>query len=284
MCDYMELDLSKRNEIVQLLYENFEKYNVFKEEYIHNFISAILAGKKMYAHMVIDVSDIKETEDISTYLLRKLTNYFYGILCRLAISNQAILTYLLEENYDLVREITQIMQVDEEHVVTYMKFYFCYYDGQMEFKQFLRYYVTNRVKGIDIQFPSVVVDAKKKKTKEKIYVEEVKNNPYLACMELVQGRVGTGEIDSFIQLGNQINIIQYVETNGVVNKERYLLLRFGYINHSFFTREEIAQILGIDIVEVIDYERELIDVMQQLLTSQMEHYGMNLLSKRFIKE
>lgn len=104
-------------------------------------------------------------------------------------------------------------------------------------------------------------------------------NPFLECQKRVSNILGTGTIDTFIRACQETKIVGIVESYGDIIYEMYLLLRLGFINKSFYTKEEISNILSLPITEIISYERHTWQEIKSILNNKFNTYEDYILSK-----
>lgn len=104
-------------------------------------------------------------------------------------------------------------------------------------------------------------------------------NPFLECQKRVSNIPGTGTIDTFIRACQETKIVGIVESYGSITYEMYLLLRLGFINKSFYTKEEISNILSLPISEIISYERHTWQEIKSILNNKFNTYEDYILSK-----
>ncbi len=104
-------------------------------------------------------------------------------------------------------------------------------------------------------------------------------NPFLECQKRCGTIKGTGKPDNLVRNSQQIALVSIMGPVENHLYEMYLLLRLGFINKSFYTKEEIATILGISIAEIIIFERNTWNTIRQALNNTFSAYEEYLLTK-----
>ncbi len=122
-----------------------------------------------------------------------------------------------------------------------------------------------------------VIEEDKEKGGEVLEQDEI--NPYFECIKRCKGIVGTGCKDNLVIDAQKIEIVKRMENIADIFYEMYLLLRLGYINRCYYTKEEISKILGISIFDVINYERDTWEYIRGQINNQFNRYEKYLLSK-----
>lgn len=98
---------------------------------------------------------------------------------------------------------------------------------------------------------------------------------------LCKNRVGSANVDNFVQLCRMVQLIQKIDIKGNLKYGTYLLLRFGYINNSYYDREEISQMLELNILEVINFERYTLRMVKDIINRKVDKYEEYVLSKKY---
>lgn len=103
--------------------------------------------------------------------------------------------------------------------------------------------------------------------------------PYVECQKRTGEISGTGTIDNFIRACQETKIVKEIQINNDPFYEMYLLLRLGFINKSFYTKDEISHLLGLSIIDIITYERTTWSIIKNILNNRFSNYEQYILSK-----
>ncbi len=102
---------------------------------------------------------------------------------------------------------------------------------------------------------------------------------YQKCMNKCDSIMGTFKKDSFIEM---VLMSDLVNTFSFLQDERfklYFLMRFGLMNDSFYSKEEIANILECNILDVIGFEKGVIVEIRNYFNRAFNSYENYILSK-----
>ncbi len=106
----------------------------------------------------------------------------------------------------------------------------------------------------------------------------IEESLYDKCLKKCNSGVGTGSVDEFINYVLMTDIIDKVRCMDEVYNI-YFLMRYGLLNGSYYTREEISDIMDISLEEVINLERKTIIMVKEYLNRAVNDYERYLLTK-----
>ena len=102
---------------------------------------------------------------------------------------------------------------------------------------------------------------------------------YQICLDKCGDIVGTGVKDNFITMVLMSDLVDKVTMIEDEGYKIYFLMRFGLMNESFYTREEIALIMNISLDDVIKYERYTLSTLRDYINMAVNNYEEYILRK-----
>lgn len=107
-------------------------------------------------------------------------------------------------------------------------------------------------------------------------------NPILELKSRTGTTLGTGTPDPLINASSTIHLFTLIQDIEDQNYQMYILLRLGFINNSYFTKEEISTILKLSISNIITYERFTWNIIREAINNKLSNYETYLLTKSSI--
>lgn len=102
---------------------------------------------------------------------------------------------------------------------------------------------------------------------------------YRKCLDKCEENFGTGEKDSFVTMVLMSDLVDKVTTIEDESYKIYFLMRFGLMNDSFYTREEIALVMDVPLECVIKYERYTLSTLREYINRVVNNYEEYILRK-----
>ncbi len=102
---------------------------------------------------------------------------------------------------------------------------------------------------------------------------------YQKCLEKCEYIKGSLNKDGFIEM---VLMSDLVNTISLLNDEAYkiyFLMRFGLMNSSFYSKEEIASIMECNILDIIEYEKKVIVDVRNYYNRALSSYESYILTK-----
>ena len=109
--------------------------------------------------------------------------------------------------------------------------------------------------------------------------EVIQKKMYEIVLDKCSNCLGTGHKDKFVDMVLLTSLVDSIQFISDENYKLYFLLRFGLLNHSYYTREEIAMMLEIDIREVLNFEKDIISKVREYYNSLVNNYEEFILKK-----
>lgn len=285
------------DEIINSLFNKFNIYSINKD-YISNLVFSLINKKRNLDCIIIDTSDYRYDTNPCLYIFFKSQNYLYYKIVRKAIEDMDVLLLLINDKKSIVELILKKLNVDPSKAEDYIIDSLEHYDGKILYSIFFVRYVKSRIKGISnknleipmieieeqevTQFADVVkensIDTKISRRKS---CDDINDNLYEQCMKKCNHVKGTFCKDDFIDL--VINSAIFVDIQLYEEKFRiYYMMRFGYMNETFYSREEISSITGISIVNILEYEMKVIEKLKSYVNNLFDGYENYILKKTII--
>lgn len=102
---------------------------------------------------------------------------------------------------------------------------------------------------------------------------------YQKCLDKCEDIVGTGIRDNFITMVLMSDLVDKVTMIEDEGYKIYFLMRFGLMNESFYTREEIALVMDVSLEDVIKYERYTLSMLRDYINRAVNNYEEYILRK-----
>lgn len=118
-------------------------------------------------------------------------------------------------------------------------------------------------------------DMEEQPVKEEITINE--NSPYQMCLVRSKEYVGSREKDEFVETFISMGTYDLLDFSNNVSFAMYVLLRFGFVNDLYYSLPSIASIIGIELKEVLSYERFVADVMKMHINKKIDYFAKLLL-------
>lgn len=307
----MFIDTKGINEITSSICDKFKNFNVdfTGRSYIMSFVCALNESKSTYDDIDISGFSVSENENPLLAVSFFIQNIIYKKLCVLANTDDDVLLQLVEEKMKIASMPCRKYNFsDNNKKEDFLMEVFSCYDGMESFDNFIIRYFISKIKGVPFKMKEVVEERtlpveqnvkskrnslKKKKTKvvtgkvesdDKKVIEsknDVVIDPYSEAKRMCGNRIGSGCLDEFISVCREINLVTSITDNNDNQFKIYVLMRFGYINDSFYTRREIGNITGITFSNILLYEKQIIEYVRGIVNKQLDGYSSYVLNKTF---
>lgn len=298
----MKITKKEIDEVISSLLKKFSVYEL-SEDYITNLVISLINQKKNIDGNIIDISDFKNDLNPRFYISFKIQKYLYYSLVLKARDDVDVLIQIVEDKRRIASLVLKKLKCDsnksEDLIMDSLEFY----DGSVTFDLFLTEFIMAKIKGISFEEkqkasslagdkveelkkdekPVINLVSSENKLTENISLESeealetdvlediIKETLYDKCKNKCENIKGTALIDEFIKfvlMSDLINIIDCYSQEFKV----YFMMRFGLMNEYFYTRDEIAAIAEIDILAIIDYEREVINRIREFMNNSFINY------------
>lgn len=307
----MLIDTKKISEITSSICDKFKNFDVDFTgcSYIMSFVCALNECRSTYDGIDISGFSVSENENPLFAISFFIQNAIYKKLCVLANTDDGVLLQLVEEKMKIASMPCRKYNFsDNNKKEDFLMEAFSCYDGSESFDNFIIRYFISKIKGVPFNKNKQVTEntllgkqevkgknnsLKKKKTKmvtskvesDDKKVTESKNDvvidPYSEAKRMCGNRIGSGCLDEFISVCREINLVTLITDNTDNQFKIYVLMRFGYINDSFYTRREIGNITGITFSNILLYEKQIIEYVRGFINKQLDGYSSYVLNKTF---
>ena len=115
-------------------------------------------------------------------------------------------------------------------------------------------------------------------TEEVSVTKKLELSSYQRCLSKTKNIVGQEICDDFVRTVINLGIIYLLDYSSDKEFEMYILLRFGFINESFYTIEQIASIIEESIQKVLTYENMVLKTMKDAFDNKLNAYQDKILS------
>ena len=115
-------------------------------------------------------------------------------------------------------------------------------------------------------------------TEEVSVTKELDLSPYQRCLSKTKNIVGQETGDDFVKTIINLGIIDLLDYSNDSEFEMYILLRFGFINDSFYTIEQIASITDESIQKILTYENFILKTAKNIFDNKLNAYQAKVLS------
>lgn len=204
-----------------------------------------------------NITDEKKKED---YLIDALTEYD---------NSEAIDTFITRYIIAKIKGLPFVTKREEEQKVIKRK---------EEIEQIQKDKKKQKKKNKQSNLP--LTNVTKVTTKEKVLPPESddkqvvtkEETPYELCLKNCQIAKGSKEKDEFV--ATFLNLGTYDLIDYSKNKEyaMYMLLRFGLVNETYYSLQEIALICKMELGKVLNFEKYTIEIMRTHLNAKVDYY------------
>lgn len=285
--------------LLSSLRNKFSLYHFISDDFLINLLTK-LRDTGCYENLYISKDELTKDMNPLFYIGFKIQNYLYFKICSLCEDDIDVLLTLIEDKRRIANLVFRKLKVEDtskfdDYIVTVASLY----KGVESFDSFLTRYIMAQIKGIpfEIEKTSTVVEIendvednkkkKKKKKKEKNNKNNINKLEEVAvqrtisdiCFERCSKQLGTGIKDRFIDMVLLTNLVNSIEFDLDEKYKLYFMMRFGLLNDSYYTREEIAIILEIDIRNVLNFEKDTITKVRDYYNGLVNSYEDFILKK-----
>lgn len=283
------------------LKSKFNLYEMIDDSYLTNLLDCLMNDGK-YEDLIIEVSNNSDMNPLF-YIGFKIQSYIYYKICRNIEDDMDLLLSLVEDKKRVVSLILRKFKIDDfSKIDDYIMNAALLYTGEESFDSFLTRYVMCSIKGTEFNVSKEVVskvivedelDTKKKKKKKKKANKEglvvsddnvnSKKEVEVSLMDKIVSKCrevkGTYVRDSFIDMVLLSNILDNLDTENELYRV-YFLMRFGLLNDTYYSRDEISNIALVSLEEIINIERDVLNRLREYLNSRVTKYEEYILSKK----
>lgn len=303
--------------LLSSLSKKYSLYNFIDSDYLTNMLDNLMING-YFEDLVLARDDMSKDMNPLFHISFKIQNYLYYKICKLCEEDIEVLLCLVEDKRRIINLILRKMKVEDDGKIDdYIMNIASLYNGAESFDSFVTRYVMAMIKGIPFiveksvttnNIQSLEVDnntkskkkekkkKKKNKLKEKPLVDEDKDplvdnsdsldfdkEEKLLLSDVIFNKcnscLGSGSKDNFIEMVLMSDLVNSVNNIEDEKFKLYFLMRYGFMNESFYTREEIANILSVELLTIIEYERFTINKLREFMNKVINHYEDYILRK-----
>lgn len=230
----MQLSNSDIQIIIKTLTPKFQAYTYIDSDFIQATLDSFL-NKSLTVYNKPYIAQKKECQtEPRLYVATKVENYIYYVLVQAALIDKPMMTTLLNDKAQLAESLCQKYALTDAKV--FLKKAISLYDARLPFDTFLEEQAKLMSPPPSLNSPpnnpSPNIESESSSPKDSL----ANANPYALCCAIVGEKQGSGECDEFIQLGRRLKILNIINSGDNIPYEMYILLRFGFINGSIFTK------------------------------------------------
>ena len=307
----MTITNNEKNLIIDSLLKRFKDYELITYDYIMGFITAFINEEETYDGMELRIGEYPPDTNAYLFISFKIQSLIYNKLCSLATDDADVLLELVSDKMRIVNMVARKFNfTDEQRKEDYLIDALTSFDGEESIDTYITRYVIARIKGVPYEskkdqearieskvvIPETKKDKKNKKKKnrelkpDKVIVPEVieevsepeviqpkkeevkEESAYEVCLKRCSLAKGSKEKDEFVQ--TFLNFGTYDLIDYSKNKEygMYMLLRFGFINETYYSLPEIVLITNLDMRTILGFEKYTVEVMRTHLNAKVDYY------------
>ena len=284
--------------LLSSLRNKFSLYNFIDDDFLSNLLTQ-LRDTGCYENLKISKDELNKDMNPLFYIGFKIQNYLYYKICSLCEDDIDVLLSLIEDKRRIGNLVFRKLKVEDTSTYDdYVVNAAILYRGRESFDSFLTRYIMAQIKGIPFELDKNSNEAipdnkeelsnKKKKNKKKANninenvsktKEVIQKMMYEIVLDKCSKCLGTGHKDKFVDMVLLTSLVDSIQFISDENYKLYFLMRFGLLNHSYYTREEIAMMLDIDIREVLNFEKDIISKVREYYNSLVNNYEEFILKK-----
>lgn len=307
--DYLLNSLSKK----------FILYEFIDNDYLIDMLVSLM-NNGCFEDLRVSSEDLSKDMNPLFNISFIIQNYLYYKICKLCEDDIEVLLTLIEDKRRIINLVLRKLKVeDNTKIDDYIMEVASLYNGVESFDSFVTRYVMATVKGIKFEVEKApllsaikeleITDkkhkkSKKKKTKNKTLESEKLRNTYSndfvdgldnnineynevsfydKVLEKCNSYRGTAEETEFIKLVLKCDLVNKIAFEDDECYKMYFLMRYGFINGTYYSLEDVALICEISILQVITYEKNTIQYLRNCLTNIVDGYEKYLLIKSVYK-
>ncbi len=272
----MVLTDGEKREVVNVLIKKFALFDCITEEYIEGFVNAYVNGDGHYDGFDFGNEDCPLDTNPYLFVSFKIQSFIYLKLCRLANEDADILLMLVEDRRKIVNMIGRKLNfTDETKKEDYLIDALLSFNGEESLDTFITRYVMAKIRGVPFvlkeknivvkqeqEIPSKGKGKKNKKKIKNVALKPTRIDNSLSYDIDLKGLNGSLVKDEFVNKVLDTGILDLIDYEIDKRFTIYILLRFGLLNGTYYSLEDIGTILG-DSKLGLSFEKKMIDLLSK---------------------
>lgn len=281
------------------LNKKFFLYSFITEEYIKEILDELMLNGSYKSIQITDNLSTNPLFDISF----KIQTYIYLEICKLCENDVDVLLSLVEDKRRIVNLVLRKLKVDDNSKLDdYIMECTTLYNGKESFDSFLTRYVMSSIRGVPFIIENKIDNTKEEEKKEEVntkknkkkkkkqkninvvtenkVIEVNRESYYDQCFNKCISFKGSAIKDEFINWVLLSDLVNFVQNYDDEKYKIYFLMRYGLMNDSYYSREEIAMVMQLPLVDIINYERKTINDLKTYINNSFMEYEKNTFLSR----
>ncbi len=291
--------------LLNSLSKKFTLYEFIDNNYLSNMLDNLMSNG-CFEDLKISSEALSKDMNPLFNISFRIQNYLYYKICKLAEEDIDVLLTLVEDKRKIVILVFRKLKIDDfSKVDDYIMEIVSLYNGVESFDSFVTRYVMSAIKGVKFEVERVPIvcstkemdkaDKKKKKNKNKvkknkdgsIFCDSTKSDKvkihevsyYDRIVQKCNLYKGSALKDNFIEMVLKCDLINEISFVDNEYYRVYFLMRYGLINETYYSIEEVSRICDISLEDVLSYERLTVEYLRNYLNRLVSDYEKHLLIK-----